>query len=71
MATCFVFGCSELKNYFYFRKGSVIADLMLFMLAMVQDPFEILEEAVQEGKLGSLQVDDEYFVKRRKGCGKK
>ena len=42
----------------------MIADMMLIMLAVVQNPFDLLEKSVSKGKLGRFNVDRSYFVKR-------
>ena len=58
-------------SYFkYSREGSVIADVVLIVLAAIQDPFRILEMSVSTGKLGKLRVDSSYFLKGRGENGK-
>ena len=45
------------------RKGSIITDMVLVMIAAVKDPFHNLEKSVSTGQLGRLVVDCSYFVK--------
>jgi len=50
-------------NVLSFRKGSIITDMVLVMIAAVKDPFHNLEKSVSTGQLGRLVVDCSYFVK--------
>eukprot|EP00795_Rhopilema_esculentum_P000975 gene975-10745_t len=43
-----------------FRNGSVIADLVLIMLAAVCNPLDVLEMSVRNSILGSFQVDPHF-----------
>eukprot|EP00794_Sanderia_malayensis_P007242 gene7242-8050_t len=48
-----------------FRKGSVIVDLSLSLLAVDENPLELLEEAVSQGKISHLVVDKNFSVARQ------